>query len=169
MHTSLSLDWSLQVRKLSILLKSDLSSAEIWRNRHILCIRLPFDLTLTGRQTYAALANQQPVYVRHLSLSFKCFCITTSLMAIHIYIKMKNHKWHICLTYNISKMTWLKSMLSKENDRLLESTHVVYKMCTERDEWLSASFGKCPVIHIGKFRMCKLLTPTNMSNGAESL
>ena len=66
-------------------------------------------------------------------------------------------------------MTWLKSMLSQENDRLLVSAHVVYKSRTERDEWLSASFGKCPVIHIGKFRMCKLLTPTNMSNGAESL
>ena len=62
----------------SISLKSYLSAAEIWRNRHILCVRLPFDLTLTGTQTYAALANQQPVYVRHLRLSFKCFCITTS-------------------------------------------------------------------------------------------
>ena len=61
-----------------ISLKSYLSAAEIWRNRHILCVRLPFDLTLTGTQTYAALANQQPVYVRHLRLSFKCFCITTS-------------------------------------------------------------------------------------------
>ena len=74
-HTISELDrW----RRFAISLKSYLSAAEIWRNRHILCVRLPFDLTLTGTQTYAALANQQPVYVRHLRLSFKCFCITTS-------------------------------------------------------------------------------------------